>query len=793
MEQEVIFDIKIDEGKAVERLTAVNKEIAELKQQNKDLAKQIKESGDVTGELTKKMVDNEKAVNLLKGEQKSLVGQLQQTEKANVSLGDSYNEISARLSQMQKEYKSLSAEQRNSEGGKALLKQIGQQKQALKDIDATMGDFQRNVGNYPKVMGGAFGKVEGILQNAGISFQGLATNGLGGFQNALGATGTAAKSFGNVLLTTPLGWIQAAVTAIVAIFDRLKEAFKKNDAAGTSMKKMMAGFQPILKFINKLFDDLVGFLGKVAEKIANLMAAGDAEVAALQELVTATDALEEKERQYVRSKAKNEAEIAKLREQANDSEEYTTQQRMKFLEEAQKLEEENLKGAIAIQKEKIRLREAEAKNAADTSDETMNEINEMYAELDRYERDYQNSKRTLQKNMTRIRNEETAEIKAQNDAQQKLQEERIEKMREAAEEEERIAGERLKIQDEISKALEDAIIENMEEGTDKQLEEINKRYDREIEALKEKYKDTEMLTEKAQNDLTELIALKETERANKISEVNLNAEKVRQERIDALRAEIQQAEDEKNAEDEEYQYEQRQEKLQRDIDELRERELALGEAEIEEKALIGERIQQLQEDQNKLQEEQQKKAQKREQDQRIANFNGFASVMKSVNELSDAFGIKSKALAVASKGIALGEIAINQGKAIAAGVAQAQSMGPFPANLAAIATTVSTILSTIAMASKAVKGAEFATGGIVGGNSFSGDNVQVNVNSGEMILNRQQQQQLFDIANGGRQASGINYEALAEAMSAMPAPILDYQEFTNFQQETITLEERAAI
>jgi cell division septum initiation protein DivIVA len=56
MEQEVIIDIKIDEGKAVERLTAVNKEIADLKQQNKDLAKQIKESGDATGELTKKMV-----------------------------------------------------------------------------------------------------------------------------------------------------------------------------------------------------------------------------------------------------------------------------------------------------------------------------------------------------------------------------------------------------------------------------------------------------------------------------------------------------------------------------------------------------------------------------------------------------------------------------------------------------------------------------------------------------------------------------------------------------------------
>ena len=45
---------------------------------------------------------------------------------------------------------------------------------------------------------------------------------------------------------------------------------------------------------------------------------------------------------------------------------------------------------------------------------------------------------------------------------------------------------------------------------------------------------------------------------------------------------------------------------------------------------------------------------------------------------------------------------------------------------------------------------EFATGGIVGGNSFVGDNVLAKVNSGEMILNRQQQGNLFNIINSGR-------------------------------------------
>ena len=42
----------------------------------------------------------------------------------------------------------------------------------------------------------------------------------------------------------------------------------------------------------------------------------------------------------------------------------------------------------------------------------------------------------------------------------------------------------------------------------------------------------------------------------------------------------------------------------------------------------------------------------------------------------------------------------------------------------------------------------FATGGVVPGNSYSGDRITALVNSGEMILTRQQQARLFDIATG---------------------------------------------
>lgn len=105
--------------------------------------------------------------------------------------------------------------------------------------------------------------------------------------------------------------------------------------------------------------------------------------------------------------------------------------------------------------------------------------------------------------------------------------------------------------------------------------------------------------------------------------------------------------------------------------------------------------------------------------------------------LSDAIammGEQNTAFAKLSKVLALAEIAINTGKALAAGIAQAQSV-PFPANLAAIATTVATILANIATATKTVKAAKFATGGTVTGEGTStSDSIPAMLSNGESVM-----------------------------------------------------------
>ena len=110
-------------------------------------------------------------------------------------------------------------------------------------------------------------------------------------------------------------------------------------------------------------------------------------------------------------------------------------------------------------------------------------------------------------------------------------------------------------------------------------------------------------------------------------------------------------------------------------------------------------------------------------------------------------GITNSLSSIASG--AMGLIEIYKASGIAAGTASAAAM-PFPYNLAAIATIVSTLLSVYSNIDK-MRNNKFAEGGIVGGTSYSGDKLFAMVNSGEMILNKRQQGNLANMIGGGGQ------------------------------------------
>lgn len=88
-------------------------------------------------------------------------------------------------------------------------------------------------------------------------------------------------------------------------------------------------------------------------------------------------------------------------------------------------------------------------------------------------------------------------------------------------------------------------------------------------------------------------------------------------------------------------------------------------------------------------------------------------------------------------------IGANEGVALSEGIKNASAM-PFPANVAAVAQIVGSLMSVFATISSL---AGYATGGVVQGATV-GDYNLIRANGGEMILNNRQQANLFRLLDG---------------------------------------------
>lgn len=120
----------------------------------------------------------------------------------------------------------------------------------------------------------------------------------------------------------------------------------------------------------------------------------------------------------------------------------------------------------------------------------------------------------------------------------------------------------------------------------------------------------------------------------------------------------------------------------------------------------------------------------------------FQGIISEVGNLSGAMTGFFEQDSKAYKAFATTQALISTYLAAAQIMANTAKLGPIAMGIS-FAATIATGLATVAK----IQG--FAEGGIVGGNSFTGDKVPAMVNSGEMILNRTQQSNLLSMINGG--------------------------------------------
>lgn len=779
----ILIDVSFETHDLEARAAGVRAELAALKTANKELKKDVEAMTETSSESARQLALNEEAIKMDQAALKTLDAQIVDATKTSTDYGDSLNEMRAELTSLQRSYAALSKAERDSAQGTELLQHITELRGEVGNLEASMGQNQRNVGNYTSSIEAALKKMG---QAGGVSLKGLTTS---------------VKSFGKVFVTYPLNVITAILAAVLVVIQGVTDAFKKNDAAMTALQSAFASFQPILSLVEDIFQRLVGVIAKIVEGIAKLASSligklvpgYTAAAEAARELVRAQDELEDRERDYEVKSAERAAKISRLRNEAQDKDK-SLETRRAALVEALELEKEDLEEQKNIANERLRIAQEQAQANRDTSDETKNRIAELQAAVYNAEKNYEDGTRRLRSQLQSFdeaeRNSAAAAMKAAADR------------RKAAEEAARAEVEAFREEVEaLNKRAEEAAMEDVQLRLN-----VVRRGSEEEFALRMKYIDMQRARELQNTDLlaSERANIEEKYRQQEEQAERTRAAGRREELLNEMRTFLE----EQNSLTEEMGASAETRALQRQMQEAENYLNYLQALDEEKRAILfpeeGSFASEIEKTNERIRLSSANLAASEERDiQRMVRaWQTFtSSVSKSTQQMMSSMGDlvgENEKTAALQASVQMAEILTSEALALARGTAASQTL-PFPANIAALVTTIATITSQFATVYKTFSESGFAGGGIVAGNAYRGDRLTARVNSGEMILNTAQQARLFELANSpqGGATGGFDYEtltaSLTEAVAAQPAPIMDYKEFTTFQRRTALYKEYANI
>ena len=509
-EEKVIINIEVSNEQATAAINKAANELGKLRQEQTDLNKAYNEGSLSRKEYVKEMKDIRKQMSennaIIKANEKVLKDNAKAAKDAEGSL----NQMRTQLKDLQKQWAALSATERDSAMGKEILDKMQSLNTEVSDLEHKMGDWRRQVGHYEQALLGLTGPI-GAVANL---FKGL-SGGTMQLSVAFKNGAQAVAAFGKQLLALLTNPIVAIIAAIVVVVMKLVDAFKKSDDAMTSLNTAMAAFQPIVSAVGFVLEKVAETLGKVALGIANVVTAvlrvipafKDAQDAA-QDYEQSLDKLQDSERTYTVESAKNNRDIAELRAKATDTDKYSAEQRLEFLQQARTLEEKNLKAEKDIAAERLRLARQKAKQDNDTRDETKDRLAELEAAMYKAEENFYQGIRRLDRQAASARNEIAKQEEQALKERQAKYKEYLQKRKEM---------EAAALQ--WARAYEDARIEAIADMQQKSEEALRVSYARQIEDLKKTLATEKNLTQQARADIQALIILKEAEMQTKLGEM----------------------------------------------------------------------------------------------------------------------------------------------------------------------------------------------------------------------------------------------------------------------------------
>ena len=424
----------------------------------------------------------------------------------------SYNALSKQMSELKKAFKATNDEAERE----VLAKQIVNIHDQLKEMDASIGNFQRNVGNYEaaftKGLSGITDKLQALENPLAIAKNGV---------NALG------KAF-KALITNPVG---AFIMAIVVAVKALKKGFEGSETATNSLKRAFSALQPVMNAISNVFTGFAKIVGSIAEKaipalVNGLMKASDWMMSLLNKLGIVSDeklesfrksieaqkeavkttqeltdreiALTERKRKFMEDEARLEMEISELRSKATNKEQYTAKERQKFLNDAIAKEREINKEKLAIAQEEYDIMKKRSE-LTDNDAATNDALAAASANLYNTKREYYEKEREL-----------VSQLQAAGQELSAAEKKRLEEAKKNAEKAEEIKKEELKKVEEIKKRAELSLMPNK----DRELKILEDKYKEEKALLEEYEQDTTKLTEEYEKKKQEIMGLSKAEEIN---------------------------------------------------------------------------------------------------------------------------------------------------------------------------------------------------------------------------------------------------------------------------------------
>lgn len=315
--------------KTIQRILEIN--VGDSEKSVKSLKVEISDLRDALLNVDETSEEYKKGVELLQSDQRELNKVMALTKSNAEAVKGSYYDLNNQLVQAKKEWKNLTEEQRIADkamGEQGLFRTINRLSDELKDLDASIGDHQRSVGDYTDSIKKAFEGAELSSSVLGKSIKNLDAS---------------AKLFSKNPILSVLTLLLPLITKIVG-------AVKENTTAMDALNKMMTSMQPIMDMATAVINKLAQAFAWLAEKITTIVNKlfknkGDTLNAAVEENAEVTETATESNNNYAKSLDKVAQSAEKAKFTLKDFEET-----MKLLEQKEKKEEEARKKRLEEEK-----------------------------------------------------------------------------------------------------------------------------------------------------------------------------------------------------------------------------------------------------------------------------------------------------------------------------------------------------------------------------------------------------------------------------------------------------------